>query len=105
MDSAEAAGSRAVSGSDRVKSILRVFGVGSAAAFMAKHAFSGLPRALRISLSDTPDDMLLSQLIELDLELCDLNRTTEFRVLCALWAAGDLGLFGNFFITLWFHSS
>jgi hypothetical protein len=84
MDSVEVTGSRIASGSARMKSILRVLGIGSAAAFMAKHALSALPRALRISPSDTLYDMLSSQLIELDLELCGLDRTTEFRVLCAL---------------------
>ena len=105
MDSAEVTGSRIASGSDRVKSILRAFSVGSAVVSMAKHALSVLPRALRISPSDTLDDMLSSQFIELDLELCGFNRTTEFRVLCSLWDVGDLSLFGNLLITLWIHSS
>ena len=105
MDFDEFVGSRIASGSDRVKSMLRVLSVGFDAAFMAKHALSALPRALRISVSNTLDDMLSFQSIELDRELCGLNRTTEFRVLCLFLTDGDLGLFENFCIILWFHSS
>ena len=100
MDFAEHAGNRIASGSDCVKSLLRVLSVGSDAAFMANRVLFALPGALRISPSDTLDDILSFQSIEPERELCGLNRTHEFRVLCSLWAAGDLGLFENFCITL-----